>query len=185
MLKKQHKEYKNSFFINNNKGDYMAKTGITRRIDELGRLVIPKEIRNNLKIRNNDQVEISVIDNKIVLSKFNILDIDKVISYLIKCIRKTINKNVLLTTRDEIIDYSLNNKEKIDKKELSKDIVDLIERRKEVINFKLKEYLYNIYPVIINGDLYGSLIIYDFSEINNIEVEIIKFSKMFLENYLE
>lgn len=185
MLKKQHKEYKNSFFINNNKGDYMAKTGITRRIDELGRLVIPKEIRNNLKIRNNDQVEISVIDNKIVLSKFNILDIDKVISYLLKCIRKTINKNVLLTSRDEIIDFSLNNKEKINKKELSKDIVDLIERRKEVINFKLKEYLYNIYPVIINGDLYGSLIIYDFSEINNIEAEIIKFSKMFLENYLE
>lgn len=185
MLKKQHKEYKNSFFINNNKGDYMAKTGITRRIDELGRLVIPKEIRNNLKIKNNDQVEISVIDNKIVLSKFNILDIDKVISYLLKCIRKTINKNVLLTSRDEIIDYSLNNKEKIDKKELSKDIVDLIERRKEVINFKLKEYLYNIYPVIINGDLYGSLIIYDFDEIRDTEAEIIKFSKMFLENYLE
>lgn len=185
MLKKQHKEYKNSFFINNNKGDYMAKTGITRRIDELGRLVIPKEIRNNLKIKNNDQVEISVIDNKIVLSKFNILDIDKVISYLLKCIRKTINKSVLLTSRDEIIDYSLNNKEKIDKKELSKDIVDLIERRKEVINFKLKEYLYNIYPVIINGDLYGSLIIYDFDEIRDTEAEIIKFSKMFLENYLE
>lgn len=163
----------------------MAKTGITRRIDELGRLVIPKEIRNNLKIKNNDQVEISVIDNKIVLSKFNILDIDKVISYLLKCIRKTINKNVLLTSRDEIIDYSLNNKEKIDKKELSKDIVDLIERRKEVINFKLKEYLYNIYPVIINGDLYGSLIIYDFDEIRDTEAEIIKFSKMFLENYLE
>ena len=62
----------------------MAKTGITRRIDELGRLVIPKEIRNNLKIKNNDQVEISIIDNKIILSKFNILDKDKVINYLLK-----------------------------------------------------------------------------------------------------
>ena len=45
---------------------------MTRRIDELGRLVIPKEIRKNLKIKDNDQVEISVVDNKIVLCKYEI-----------------------------------------------------------------------------------------------------------------
>ena len=44
----------------------MEKSGMTRRIDELGRLVIPKEIRRNLKIKDNDQLEINIIDNKIV-----------------------------------------------------------------------------------------------------------------------
>ena len=52
----------------------MVKTGMTRRIDELGRLVIPKEIRNNLKIKDNDQVEINVIYNKIILNKCDYLN---------------------------------------------------------------------------------------------------------------
>ena len=163
----------------------MVKTGITRRIDELGRLVIPKEIRNNLKIKNNDQVEISVIDNKIVLSKYDILNKDKIVSILLKCIKKSINKSVLLTTRDIVIDYSLSNKENLNKKELSKDVIELIENRKNIINLVRDNYFYNIYPIVINGDLYGSLIIYDLSEINDQDNEIIKFSKMFLENYLE
>ena len=51
----------------------MVNTGMTRRIDELGRLVIPKEIRRNLKIKDNDQVEITVIDNKIILNKYDSL----------------------------------------------------------------------------------------------------------------
>ena len=163
----------------------MVKTGITRRIDELGRLVIPKEIRNNLKIKNNDQVEISVIDNKIVLSKYDILNKDKIVSILLKCIKKSINKSVLLTTRDIVIDYSLSNKENLNKKELSKDVIELIENRKNIINLVRDNYFYNIYPIVINGDLYGSLTIYSDAEVNSKDLEIIKFSKLFLENYLE
>ena len=43
----------------------LKQTGVTRRIDELGRIVIPKEIRKNLKIRNNDELLINVSDNNI------------------------------------------------------------------------------------------------------------------------
>ena len=38
----------------------MKETGVSRRIDELGRIVIPKEIRKNLKIREGDQMEFYV-----------------------------------------------------------------------------------------------------------------------------
>lgn len=41
----------------------MKATGIIRRIDDLGRVVIPKEIRDNLRIRENDPMEIYVSDN--------------------------------------------------------------------------------------------------------------------------
>ena len=163
----------------------MVRTGMTRRIDELGRLVIPKEIRNNLKIKDNDQVEITVIDNKIILNKYNNIFKDNVIHLIINCLKKGLNKNVLFTNRDLIVDYALVNKEKIDNVELNNQLMNIIENRKDVINFSVNNMLYSIYPLIIKGDLFGSLIIYSNQEIKENEINIIKFSKMFLENYIE
>ena len=48
----------------------MKETGIVRKVDELGRVVIPIEIRNKLRINVKDPVEIYVEDNKIILKKF-------------------------------------------------------------------------------------------------------------------
>ncbi len=47
----------------------MKSTGIIRNIDELGRLVIPKEIRKKMSIQNNAPVEIFVEDDKIIVKK--------------------------------------------------------------------------------------------------------------------
>ena len=52
----------------------MKSTGIVRRIDELGRIVIPKEIRKNLKIREGDTLEIYVEKSSIILRKFSHLN---------------------------------------------------------------------------------------------------------------
>ena len=49
----------------------MKATGIVRNIDELGRIVIPKEIRRKLGIANNDPVEIYVEGEKIFLMKYH------------------------------------------------------------------------------------------------------------------
>jgi len=163
----------------------MEKTGMTRRIDELGRLVIPKEIRKNLKIKDNDQVEILVNDNKIILSKYENLSKDKNISLLINILKKSINKNILFTSRNKIIDYALIGKEKIDNDVLSSDIMNIIENRKNLVNYDYNDYLYSIDPLIINGDLYGSLIVYDKDSIRENELRVVEFCKMFLENYLE
>ena len=47
----------------------MRKTGVTRKLDELGRIVIPKEIRNNFKIEEGDQIEFYLNNNEIVIKK--------------------------------------------------------------------------------------------------------------------
>lgn len=47
----------------------MKNTGVTRKLDELGRIVIPKEIRNNFKIEEGDQIEFYLNDNEIVIKK--------------------------------------------------------------------------------------------------------------------
>lgn len=50
----------------------MKSTGVIRRIDELGRLVVPKEIRNKLGIADGDPIEIYVEGEKIILKKHQI-----------------------------------------------------------------------------------------------------------------
>lgn len=48
----------------------MKSTGIVRRVDELGRVVIPKEIRKNMSIEKKDPMEIYVSDDCIILKKY-------------------------------------------------------------------------------------------------------------------
>lgn len=47
----------------------MKKTGVTRKLDELGRIVIPKEIRNNFKIEEGDQIEFYLNNDEIIIKK--------------------------------------------------------------------------------------------------------------------
>lgn len=51
--------------------DTMKATGIVRRIDDLGRVVIPKEIRRTCNIREGDPLEIFLQDGAVVLKKYN------------------------------------------------------------------------------------------------------------------
>ncbi|MBO5907934.1 MAG: AbrB/MazE/SpoVT family DNA-binding domain-containing protein [Clostridia bacterium] len=48
----------------------MKSTGIVRNIDELGRIVVPKEIRQRMGIANNDPVEIYIEGDKVILTKY-------------------------------------------------------------------------------------------------------------------
>lgn len=48
----------------------MKATGILRRVDEMGRVVIPKELRESLELKSEDPIEIFVENDKIVLQKY-------------------------------------------------------------------------------------------------------------------
>lgn len=78
--------------------------GISRKIDELGRIVIPKEMRNNLNIHVNDELEIYVNDNKIILEKYSKLDnISEFINNLIKNIQSVNKMKILITDKEKVI----------------------------------------------------------------------------------
>ena len=55
----------------------MKATGIVRRIDDLGRVVIPKEIRRTLRIKEGDPLEIFVEEDKLIFQRYNPIDIEK------------------------------------------------------------------------------------------------------------
>ena len=79
-------------------------SGIVRRIDNLGRVVIPKEIRKTLKIKENEQVEINVLDDSIVLNKYSdIHEYDKSINNLIDIIKSVYDRDIIITNLDKIV----------------------------------------------------------------------------------
>lgn len=77
----------------------MKSTGIVRKVDELGRVVLPIELRRNLNINEKDALEIFVDDEKIVLKKYEPADIfngsmDDLIDYKGKKIAKATIKEL-------------------------------------------------------------------------------------------
>ena len=165
----------------------MQKKGISRRIDELGRIVIPKEIRRNLKIRESDELDITIDGENIILNKHEVLEKDKVVDEYIKLLGKYLNKNILFTSKDKVLSSFLIDKENIDI--LDNNITELILNRKKYDNtnsniINLDKY-YIIDPIIINGDLLGSIICYSNNEIDDKDRSLLDFTRTFFEKHLE
>ncbi len=141
----------------------MTKSGITRRIDELGRIVVPKEIRNNLGIRDGEPLEIYIENNSIIIKKYsqveNIKDISKIICDIISDICKV---DILITDREKVIVNS-NNLNMINI-ELDKFLKSLIDNRETYISngednyLNIKKY-FTIVPIITSTDCSGLVII--------------------------
>ena len=83
----------------------MKATGIVRRIDDLGRVVIPKEIRRTMRIREGDPLEIfTEKDGEVIFKKYSPIGElgDFAINYA-ETLAKTTGKGTLITDRDSII----------------------------------------------------------------------------------
>ena len=159
----------------------MENNGLTRRIDELGRIVIPKEIRKNLQIRNNDELEINVQNNKIILSKYNILENKQMTKIIIETLSKYTKNNILLTTKNSIVESNIKNNEK--SINIDDEIINIIENREERIINK-NNICIIIIPLLINGDIIGSIIMYN-DELKENDINIVRFCSNILKNYLE
>ena len=82
----------------------MKETGVVRRLDELGRVVIPKEIRKRLKINNGDMVDIFVSNDKIVLQKYNPFSSDLLpISAMITAVKNVYECDITIFDKSKII----------------------------------------------------------------------------------
>ncbi len=143
----------------------MKETGVSRRIDELGRIVIPKEIRKNLKIREGDQMEFYVEKEYVVLRKKSSLSgLDEDIEHILEVLFNKIKKTIILTDLDNVI-ASYKDKQYMNI-ELSNRYKNLIFNRKVYDGYIVEFVINNTYnsdiysfPLISYGELYGSLII--------------------------
>ena len=82
----------------------MKSTGVVRRIDELGRIVIPKEIRRNLGIREGENLEIFTESDSIILKKYcRMTSNSDLASNLCEIIYNTFNYKIIITDREKVI----------------------------------------------------------------------------------
>ena len=113
----------------------MKSTGVTRKIDDLGRIVIPKEIRKNLGIRDGESLEIFTEEDSIILKKHSEIekfeDLGKKLSDLIENIFKV---DVIITDREKVI-ASTKGDELINKL-LDEELIYLIDNREEFVGRK-------------------------------------------------
>lgn len=171
-------------------------SGIVRRIDNLGRVVIPKEIRKTLKIKENEQVEINVLDDSIVLNKYSdIHEYDKSINNLIDIIKSVYDRDLIITNLDKIVLTTKDYKDYINL-ELSPYLANIVDNRKDVselipVNLSLNSNMsdikvsYSIKSIIINGDMIGLLILLSNTNLENSDLKLLQLMSLYLENYLE
>lgn len=72
----------------------MRATGVIRRVDDLGRVVIPREVRLNLGIREGDAFEVLITDDRtgVVFQKYSF---DTPVVAALKCLRATVEESEL------------------------------------------------------------------------------------------
>ena len=148
----------------------MISSGIIRRIDDLGRIVIPKEIRKKLHIKTGDNLEILIDGDSIILKKYSFVEnISDIIDSYTKAFNNVLNYNVFITDTDKIISVAGNLKNKYNNLSISSFVEKLIERREKIVTSKkssielssgiFEDAFYITSPIICNGDAFGAVII--------------------------
>lgn len=148
----------------------MKTTGIIRRIDDLGRIVIPKELRRSLRINNGDTLEVFVDADAIILKKYSPMESieDAALKY-VDSFNKVIKHNVIVTDKDKVIAVSGNLKKSYMNKNISEFTERSIERRDSFVERQKKLFsfvdgvedlgYYSFSSIVSNGDTIGSVII--------------------------
>lgn len=154
----------------------MKATGIVRRIDDLGRVVIPKEIRKTLRIKEGDPLEIFTDkEGEVILKKYSpIGELTEFATGYAETLAKTTGHIACITDKDTVIAISGGSKKEFLEQDVSEELEKIMEN-KEKYNSKEnndlavpitkndnKERRYHsqiVYPIISDGDVIGSVIL--------------------------
>lgn len=110
----------------------MKATGIVRRIDDLGRVVIPKEIRRTMRIREGDPLEIYTSkEGEVIFKKYSLLgDLDDFSAQICETMSKCVEQTVAVADRDTIIAISGGFKRELLGKHISEELERIMEDRR-------------------------------------------------------
>lgn len=175
----------------------MKSTGVVRRVDDLGRVVIPKEIRRNLHFRDGEELEIFVDVDKVILKKYSkLIDIEVLSKKLIEVSSIILDKSVFVCDFNKFICGCGNLKKVFVGKEISNELSKLISNGNIVscysptnfyfIKDSMSKLSYIIYPVVVYGDVIGSCILLsENSDISESDLLLMKMISVFLGKYVE
>lgn len=130
----------------------MKATGIVRRIDDLGRIVIPKEIRRTMRIREGDPVEIyTENDGTVIFKKYSpIGELSEFANQYAEALTKTTNLACCISDTDTIIAVSGVPKKEFSEKKISSDVEKIMQGRTVFVSTAKSTDV----PVTDNNDTY-------------------------------
>lgn len=113
----------------------MKATGIVRRIDDLGRVVIPKEIRRTMRIREGDPLEIyTAADGEVIFKKYSpIGELSPLTAQYAEVLYRSTNLPVLIFDRDKVIACAGISKKEVLDRRLSQELEDHMEQRESYL----------------------------------------------------
>jgi AbrB family transcriptional regulator, stage V sporulation protein T len=125
-------------------------TGIVRRIDDLGRVVIPKEIRRTMRIREGDPLEIFVDrDGEVILKKYSpIGELGDFATEYADSLHDAVPHIVLIADRDQIIAVTGATKKEFLNKQVSTAVEDVMESRRSATFERTGESRYIRQPLL-------------------------------------
>ena len=183
----------------------MKATGVVRRIDDLGRVVIPKEIRKTLRIKEGDPLEIFTDrEGQVILKKYSpIGELSEFATGYAETLAKTTGHIACITDKDTIIAVSGGSKKEFLEQDVSQELEKLMEE-KEVYTSKENSDIempitknekndkkYNsqiVYPIISNGDTIGTVILMSKdtnTKMNEVEKKVAQSAATFLASQME
>ncbi|MBA2176997.1 stage V sporulation protein T [Halobacillus locisalis] len=149
----------------------MKATGIVRRIDDLGRVVIPKEIRRTLRIREGDPLEIFVDrEGEVILKKYSpISELGDFAKEYAEALSESLEAPVLICDRDEFVAVAGGVKKEYLNQSIGSKIEDVMNNRTmsmekhpapiEFVKGQEEEVTsFIIYPIIAQGDPIGCVV---------------------------
>ena len=151
----------------------MKATGIVRRIDDLGRVVVPKEIRRTLRIREGDPLEIFTDrEGKIILKKYSpIGELSTVAKQYAESLAQVLNCLVCICDMEQVVAAGGNGKKEIQEKGITKELTEFLQKRssmeaevgeKQYIQIVEEQEIYVwevINPILCQGDVIGGVVL--------------------------
>lgn len=179
----------------------MKATGIVRRIDDLGRIVIPKEIRRVLRIRDGDPLEIYTAgDGEVIFKKYSpIGELSSVAVQYAEAMIKHTSCPVIICDRDHCVAAAGITRREVLERRVSQQIEELIESRASFIaeadTKELPSALEGfdrtasiVIPILSAGDITGAVIMLtpeDGSELTETDASLAKVAASFLGKQME
>lgn len=182
----------------------MKATGIVRRIDDLGRVVIPKEIRRTLRIKEGDPLEIFTDrEGEIILKKYSpIGELTEFADSYVESLFETTRFTAIITDRDAVIAVAGPNKKDYAEQKISPDLEKVVETR-ELFVFEggsnasrigAAEYAPDDYtaqvisPIIVQGDAIGAVALVSKeknTKMGEAEQKLVRNASLFLSRQME
>jgi len=174
----------------------MESTGVVRKIDDLGRIVIPKEIRRTLNIKDGSSLEIFLDKDMVALKRHSSLDmLSDFAEIYVEAIYNSLKSLVVITDKDNIIAVGGNKKQEYTHEPISKYLescanTSVPTKEKDITKLEIMEgkhinCAYTINPIIANGQSVGLVIITNNKELRDQDEKVAQVAAEFLARHIE